>query len=64
MHLTGSVAPDDMVHYYQLGDVFLFSSRSETQGMVILEAMAAHLPVVTVRSSGIDDDVVQDGVNG
>lgn len=63
VHLTGSVAPDDMVHYYQLGDVFLFASRSETQGMVILEAMAAHLPVVTVRSSGIDD-VVQDGVNG
>lgn len=46
-----------------LGDVFLFASRSETQGMVILEAMAAGMPVVAVRSSGIDDIVVN-GVNG
>ena len=52
-----------MANWYQLGDAFLFASQSETQGMVILEAMAAGLPVVAVRSSGIDD-VVVDGVNG
>jgi glycosyltransferase involved in cell wall biosynthesis len=33
------------------------------QGMVILEAMAAGLPVVAVRSSGIDD-IVQNDING
>jgi len=63
VHLTGAVPPDDMVNYYQLGSLFLFASKSETQGMVILEAMAAHMPVVAVRSSGIDD-VVRHGING
>lgn len=53
--LVGSVAPDDIVRYYRLGDAFVFASRSETQGMVLLEAMAAGLPVVAIRSSGIDD---------
>lgn len=61
--LVGAVPPDDMAGYYQLADVFVFASQSETQGMVILEAMAAGLPVVAVRSSGIDD-VVQQGRNG
>ena len=60
---VGAVPPEEMPQWYQLGDVFLFASQSETQGMVILEAMAAGLPVVAVRSSGIDD-VVADGVNG
>lgn len=61
--MPGSVAPADLPHYYHLADLFVFASRSETQGMVILEAMAAGLPVVVVRSSGIDD-AVRDGDNG
>lgn len=61
--LAGSVKPQDIPRYYNLGDIFLFASKTETQGMVILEAMAAGLPVVAVRSSGIDD-VVRDEVNG
>ncbi len=61
--LVGAVPPEDMAKWYALGDVFVFASKSETQGMVILEAMAAGLPVVAVRSSGIDD-VVHDGHNG
>lgn len=61
--LLGAVPPDEMATYYRLGDLFLFASKSETQGMVILEAMAAGLPVVAVRSSGIDD-VVRQGYSG
>jgi glycosyltransferase involved in cell wall biosynthesis len=61
--LAGPVPPDEMAVWYRLGDAFLFASKSETQGMVILEAMAAGLPVVAVRSSGIDD-VIQHGSNG
>ena len=61
--LVGAVKPDAIADYYRLGDLFLFASRSETQGMVILEAMAAGLPVVAIRSSGIDD-VVRHGITG
>lgn len=61
--LVGAVNPERIPLYCRLGDIFLFASRSETQGMVILEAMAAGMPVVAVRSSGIDD-FIEDGFNG
>ncbi|WP_207062782.1 glycosyltransferase [Motiliproteus sp. SC1-56] len=61
--LVGAVPPEEIPVYCALGDLFVFASQSETQGMVILEAMAAGMPVVAVRSSGIDD-VVSEGQNG
>lgn len=61
--LTGQIPPADMAAYFQAAEIFVFSSLSETQGMVILEAMAGGCPAVCVRSSGTDD-VVQDGYNG
>jgi 1,2-diacylglycerol 3-alpha-glucosyltransferase len=61
--LTGQVPPEQMATFFQAADIFVFSSLSETQGMVILEAMAGGCPVVCVRSSGTDD-VVRDGFNG
>lgn len=60
---AGSVSPEQMPLYYNLGDIFVFASTSETQGMVILEAMASGMPVVAVRASGIDDFVIN-GVTG
>lgn len=63
INLIGTVAPKAVPLYYALSDAFVFASKSETQGMVILEAMAANLPVVAVRSSGIDD-VVRNEVDG
>lgn len=43
--------------------VFAFASKSETQGMVLTEAMAAGLPVVALDAPGARE-VVQDGYNG
>lgn len=60
---AGIIPPHEVPVWLRLGDVFVFASKSETQGMVVLEAMAAGMPVVAVRSSGIDD-VVDDGING
>ena len=60
---TGKVPWDDMPKYYQIADVFATASRSETQGLTVVEAMAAEIPVVCV-----DDDsfkiVVIDDLNG
>jgi glycosyltransferase involved in cell wall biosynthesis len=40
---------------YSAGDVFIFSSKIETQGLVLLEAMAQGIPVVSVSSLGTGD---------
>ena len=60
---TGKVPWDDMPKYYQIADAFATASRSETQGLTVVEAMAAEIPVVCV-----DDDsfkiVVIDDLNG
>ncbi|GGD55026.1 glycosyltransferase [Lacimicrobium alkaliphilum] len=55
---AGSVPPEKMPVYFSLGNLFVFASTSETQGMVILEAMASGMPVVAIRASGIDDFVI------
>ena len=44
-------------------DAFLFPSRTETLGLVLLEAMAAGCPVVAAGTGGITD-IVTDGENG
>jgi len=60
---TGNLAPHEVVRCYLAADLFVFASTSETQGMVLLEAMAGGCPVVAVRASGVYD-LVKDGSNG
>jgi 1,2-diacylglycerol 3-alpha-glucosyltransferase len=40
---------------YQSADIFVFSSRTETQGLVLLEAMAQGVPVVSIAEMGTRD---------
>lgn len=53
----------EIKNYQAASDLFLFTSKSETQGIVLLEAMAAENPVVAVEASGVCD-VVCNGENG
>jgi glycosyltransferase involved in cell wall biosynthesis len=48
---------------YRAMDVFAFASKSETQGMVVAEAMAAGLPVVALDAPGVRE-VVRNESNG
>ena len=48
---------------YASADIFVFPSRLETFGLVVIEAMAAGLPVVASRVGGVAD-IVSEGVNG
>ena len=45
---------------YRAADIFIFSSRTETQGLVLLEAMAQGVPLVSTAELGTRD-VLQDG---
>ena len=63
LHLAGMLKGKDLVNAYHAMDVFAFASQSETQGLVITEAMAAGIPVVAVDAPGVRE-VVKDSVNG
>ncbi|MDP2694691.1 MAG: glycosyltransferase [Gallionella sp.] len=45
---------------YRSADIFVFSSRTETQGLVLLEAMAQGVPVVSIAEMGTRD-VLREG---
>jgi D-inositol-3-phosphate glycosyltransferase len=60
---AGAVAHADLRHYYSAADALLFASRRESFGLVVLEAQACGLPVVSTSVGGVAD-VVQDGVTG
>jgi glycosyltransferase involved in cell wall biosynthesis len=61
--MPGCQSGPDLSDAYNAMDLFVFSSLSETQGMVLVEAMAAGKPVVALDASGARE-VVGDGVNG
>jgi len=63
VHLVGVKKGQELVDSYHAMDVFAFASTSETQGMVLTEAMAAGVPVVAIDAPGARE-VVRDGVNG
>jgi glycosyltransferase involved in cell wall biosynthesis len=63
LHLVGVLAPAELAGAYRAMDAFAFASQSETQGMVLVEALAAGVPVVAVDAPGVRD-VVRDGFNG
>ncbi|GAB3342747.1 glycosyltransferase family 4 protein [Chromohalobacter beijerinckii] len=62
-HYTGKLHDQALIDAYHAMDTFAFASHSETQGMVIAEAMASGLPVVAVDASGVRE-VLSDGLNG
>jgi glycosyltransferase involved in cell wall biosynthesis len=62
-YFVGYLAGVELAAAYAVADAFIFPSRTETLGLVLLEAMAAGCPVVAARSGGIPD-IVTDGKNG
>ncbi len=63
LHLTGVLHYQHLVDAYFAMDVFAFASLSETQGIVLIEAMAAGVPVVALDAPGARE-VVEDYHNG
>jgi glycosyltransferase involved in cell wall biosynthesis len=61
--IAGFLHGEELAQAFASSDILVMPSRTETLGLVILEAMASGLPVVAARSGGIPE-IVKDGVTG
>ncbi len=61
--MPGFLRGDELAAAFASADVFVMPSRSETLGLVVLEAMSSGLPVVAARAGGIPE-MIEDQVSG
>ncbi len=60
---VGLISHSELNAYYATSDVFVLPSLADAFGLVVLEAMAAGLPVIVTRETGAAE-IVRDGVEG
>jgi len=63
VHFTGGLPRPDALARLAGADLFVFASRTETQGLVLAEALAAGLPAIALDGPGVRDSV-RDGTDG
>ncbi|RLK62922.1 glycosyltransferase family 4 protein [Atopobacter sp. AH10] len=63
VQFTGEVSHDQASDYYQMADVYINASDSETQGLTYIEALANNLPVIAKRNEYLEH-IVQDRTMG
>ena len=63
VHFTGRRPRPEALARAAGADLFVFASRSETQGLVLAEALALGLPALAVDGPGVRDSV-RDGIDG
>jgi glycosyltransferase involved in cell wall biosynthesis len=63
VRVIGSVPHSDLPRYYQHADAFVFPTLNDAFGLVLLEAMASGLPVITTENSA-GPDVIDEAIDG
>ena len=63
VHMTGYLPRESVFDWLAEADVYCFPSLTDTQGVVVLEAMAVGCPPVAARSGAVED-VIRDGTDG
>lgn len=63
VHFAGFLHNEELASAYASSDIFVMPSRTETLGLVVLEAMCSSLPVVAAHAGGIPE-MIEDGVSG
>jgi glycosyltransferase involved in cell wall biosynthesis len=61
--MTGKIEGRAVADAYAAMDLFAFASKTETQGIVLLESLCAGVPIVALDAAGTRD-IIQDGKNG
>ena len=64
IHFVGFKQKKELAEYYKAADVFALPTREDVWGLVVNEAMAYGLPVVTTDRCIAGLEMVKDGVNG
>lgn len=64
IYFIGHKNSDILPLYYSIADVFVLPSLSEVWGLVINEALACGIPVITTNNVGASEDLIVDGENG
>jgi glycosyltransferase involved in cell wall biosynthesis len=64
VHFVGFVQPSDLPPWYALADVFVFPTLGDPNGLVVEEAMAGGLPIITTANAGDIKQRVRDGRTG
>ncbi len=64
VHFAGFVQRNELAGYYALADCLVFPTYSDPWGLVVNEAMACGLPIITTPVAGCAPDLVRDGWNG
>ncbi len=62
VRFVGRQEGDDLAYYYGISDAFVFPSRTDTFGLVMLEALASGLPIAAFPVSGPIDVIESSGV--
>ncbi len=55
---AGQKGCPEVFNYYKCADIFVFASKTETQGLVIAEAKACGLPAVVVDAQGVKESIL------
>ena len=64
VHFLPFMGKEELSDYYALSDLFVLPTREDIWGLVINEAMAHGLPVITTKSCLAGLELVEDGING
>jgi len=64
IQLVGFAQREQLPAYYALADVFVFPTHTDPWGLVVNEAMACGLPVISSDAAGCAADLVESGWNG
>jgi len=63
IRFLGSLSHDKLTEYYAKADIFVLPSKMETFGLVLLEAMASRLPIISTNV-GAAGELIKDWENG